>query len=84
MDLISGAWFFILFIHFRYAHIRYYLYTVCSPAGEAGKNAETGFMRWPPVCPYRKQWVPKDKISTYIVKVIFSKVGAFKRTIRKF
>jgi hypothetical protein len=59
---------------------------VCSPTGEAGESAETGFMWWFPVCPYKKQWVAKSKILIYIVKVIFffSKVVAFKGTIRKF
>jgi hypothetical protein len=45
---------------------------VCSPTGEAGESAETGFMWWFPVCPYKKkQWVAKSKILIYIVKVIF-------------
>jgi hypothetical protein len=46
---------------------------VYSQTGEAGKNAKTGYMRWSPVCPYRKQWVAKGKISIYIVKGIFQK-----------
>jgi hypothetical protein len=53
---------------------------VCSPTGETVKNAETGFMRWFPVCPYRQQWVAKSTILVYIVKVIFSKIAAFKDT----
>jgi hypothetical protein len=32
---------------------------ICSPTGEAGKNAETGFMRCFPNCHYRKQWLVK-------------------------
>jgi hypothetical protein len=40
----------------------------CSTStGEAGKNAETGFMRWSPVCSYRGA---KRKICIYIVNTI--------------
>jgi hypothetical protein len=35
---------------------------VCSPTGEAGKNTETGFMLWSPVCLYKKKWAAKDEI----------------------
>jgi hypothetical protein len=47
---------------------------VCSPTRKAGKNEETGFMWWSPACPFGKQWVIKDKISIYLVKVNFSKI----------
>jgi hypothetical protein len=57
---------------------------VNSASGEAGKNAETGFMRWLPFCPYREQWATKGKISIYVVKVVFSKVVVFNWGIRKF
>jgi hypothetical protein len=60
------------------------IFIPCSPTGESGKNSETGFMRWSPVCHYRKQWVARGKFSIYIVKVNFSKVVAFTGTIRKF
>jgi hypothetical protein len=50
---------------------------VCSTTGEAGKNAETGFMQCSSNCHYRKQWVAKDKISIYIVKANFFKIVAF-------
>jgi hypothetical protein len=33
------------------------------------KNAETGFMQWPSICLYRKQWEAKGKISIDMVKV---------------
>jgi hypothetical protein len=46
---------------------------VCSPTGDAGNNAETGFMRCFPNCHYSKQWVAKDKILIYIVKGICTK-----------
>jgi hypothetical protein len=57
---------------------------VCSPTGEAGKNAETNFFQCSPTCQYRKQWVTKDKISIYIVKVNFSKIVASKGTTKFF
>jgi hypothetical protein len=57
---------------------------VCSPAGDAGKNEETCFMRCSTVCPNRKQWVAKGKISIYIVKVNFPKIVAFKGTFIKY
>jgi hypothetical protein len=60
-----------------------FLPSVCSPTGEAGKNAQTGFMRRSPNCDYRKQWVAKDKISIYIVKMNFLKIVAFKSGSQK-
>jgi hypothetical protein len=41
-------------------------------------------MQWSPVCHYEKQWVAREKISIYIVKVNFSKIVTLKGTIRKF
>jgi hypothetical protein len=57
---------------------------VCSSTKEYGKNAEAGFMRCIPSCHYRKQEVAVDKILIFIVKAIFSKIVAFKETIRIF
>jgi hypothetical protein len=48
------------------------------PTGAAGKNSETGLMQWSWICFYRKQWVAKGEVWTYIGKVNFSKFVAFK------
>jgi hypothetical protein len=53
-------------------------------APPAGRYSQTGFMRCSLNCHCRKQWVAKDKISIYIVKANFSKIVAFRGTIRKF
>jgi hypothetical protein len=34
--------------------------TVCYPKGETGKNSETAFMRWSPVCPNKKTMGGKE------------------------
>jgi hypothetical protein len=57
---------------------------VCFPTGEAGKNADTGFMRCCLNFHYRKSWVENDKIYIYIVKANFSKLVGLKGTVRKF
>jgi hypothetical protein len=54
------------------------------PIGKAGRYSQTGFMQYSLNCHCRKQWVAKDKISIYIVKVNFSKIVDFKGMIRKF
>jgi hypothetical protein len=41
---------------------------------EAGKNAETVFMRWSPICHYIVEWVATNEVSIYIVTVNFSKI----------
>jgi hypothetical protein len=53
---------------------------VCSTTGDAGKNVETGFMRWSPVC-HRKHWVAKGKISILCIKGEFF-TSPFKGLIR--
>jgi hypothetical protein len=60
-------------------------FPVCFPTGEAGNNnAETGYMRWSPICHHSKQWVAKGEVLIYIVKVNFSNIVAFEGTIRKY
>jgi hypothetical protein len=49
---------------------------------ESDKNAEAGFMQCIPSCHYRKPEVAENKILIFIVKAIFSKIVAFKETIR--
>jgi hypothetical protein len=53
-------------------------------AGLAGRSSQAGFMPISLNCHRRKQWLAKYQISIYIVKVNFSKILAFKGTIRNF
>jgi hypothetical protein len=67
---------------------------VCSPTEKAGKNLQTVFSGWSAAChrlfteiyslPLSQYWGAKDKISFYIVNVNFTKIVAFKGTIRIF
>jgi hypothetical protein len=70
-----------------------FLPSVSSPAGEGGKNvqtgfscdrrASTGFFQRSAACHHLLNWGAKDKIPIYIVMEKFSKITAFKVTIRK-
>jgi hypothetical protein len=54
-------------------------YPVGSSTGEAGKKTETGLCAGLRSAPKEKKWVAKGKISINTVKMIFSKIVAFKR-----